>query len=287
MDQLHCYLRTFIMAVLDSNLAQAWTPEDYGKLIDLVIAEKSVAFQAGTKITTSSETIRFPMQTADPAVGWYAENTQISLTDPTTTELVVTPKKVAGLTQISNEAADDTNPAVADQVGRSLARSVAKKIDAAFFGNTVANGPSGLLSLTGVNEVDTGAAIANLDVFHQAKADALADGATISVFILAPDVALTLALAKTQTGSNEGLLDNVGDGVTLAGVKVLVSTDVAAGNAWGLDGSQVLVVQRTGTTVTRSVDAAFDFDAVQVRATARVGFGFANPAGVVRLYDVA
>ncbi|WP_239706971.1 phage major capsid protein [Mycolicibacterium smegmatis] len=89
------------------------------------------------------------------------------------------------------------------------------------------------------------------------------------------------------TGSNKSLFENVGDGVTLAGVKVLVSTDVPAGNAWGLDSSQVLIVQRTGTTVTKSVDAAFDYDAVQVRATARVGFGFANPAGLVRLYDAA
>jgi HK97 family phage major capsid protein len=107
---------------------------------------------------------------------------------------------------------------------------------------------------------------------------------------LAPDVALTLSKAKQlTTGSNVGLLDanGVGDGVTLAGVPVLVSTDVAAGNAWGLDGTQVLVVQRTGTKVTRSTDSAFDYDAVQVRATARVSFGFVNPAGVVRLYDAA
>lgn len=276
------------MAVLNTNLAAAWTPEDYGKLIDLVIAEKSIAFQAGTLITTGNESIRFPKLTADPAVGWYAENTQISLTDPSTDELVVTPKKVAGLTQISNEAAADTNPAVADQVGKSLGRSVAKKIDAAFFANTTTNGPSGLLSLSGINVVDTGTVtLTSLDPFHEAKAAALADGATLSVFVLAPDVALTLAKAKQQSGSNMGLLDNVGDGVTLAGVKVLVSTDVAAGNAWGLDASQVLVVQRTGTTVTRSTEAAFDYDAVQVRATARVGFGFANPAGVVRLYDAA
>ncbi len=276
------------MAVLNSNIGASWTPEEYGKLIDLVIAAKSIAFQAGTVITTGNETIRFPMLTADPAVGWYAENTQISLTDPTTNELVVTPKKVAGLTQISNEAAADTNPAVAEQVGQSLGRSVAKKIDAAFFGNTVTNGPSGLLSLSGVNVVDTGTlTLTSLDPFHQAKADALADGATLSVFILAPDVALTLAKAKQASDSNMGLLDNVGDGVTLAGVPVLVSTDVAAGNAWGLDGSQVLIIQRTGTTVATSTDKAFDYDAVQVRATARVGFGFANPAGVVRLYDAA
>lgn len=276
------------MAVLNSNLQTGWTPEDYGKLLDLVIAEKSAAFQAGTVIRTDNETIRFPMLKADPAVGWYLENTQISLTDPTTDELVVTPKAVKGLTQISNEAAADTSPAVADQIGKGLARNIAKKIDAAFFGNTVTNGPSGLLSLAGINVVDTGTVtLTSLDPFHEAKAAALADGADLSVFILAPDVALALSKAKTATGSNQGLLDNVGDGVTLAGVPVLVSTDVAAGNAWGLDGSQVLVVQRTRTQITRSTEAAFDFDAVQVRGTTRVGFGFANPAGVVRLYDAA
>lgn len=276
------------MAVFDSNLAQAWTPEDYGKLIDTVIAAKSIAFQAGTVISTSSESFRTPMHTADPSVGWYAENTQISLTDPDTNELVVTPKKVAGLTQISNEAAADTNPAVADQVGQSLGRAVAKKIDAAFFASTTTNGPSGILSLTGINVVDTGTVtLTSLDPFHEATAAALADGATLTHFILAPDVALTLAKAKQQTDSNMGLLASVGDGITLAGVPVLVSTDVAAGNAWGVDAAQILVVQRTGTTVVRSTEAAFDYDAVQVRATARVGFGFANPAGVVRLYDAA
>lgn len=276
------------MAVLNSNLQTAWTPEDYGKLVDLVIAEKSIAFRAGTVVSTASESIRFAMLEADPAVGWYAENTQITLTDPTTDEIVVTPKAVKGLTQISNEAASDSNPAVADQVGRGLARNIAKKIDAAFFGNTVTNGPSGLLSLAGVNVIDTGTVtLTSLDPFHEAKAAALADGADLTVFILAPDVALALSKAKQATGSNMGLLDNVGDGVTLAGVRVLVSPDVAAGNAWGLDSSQTLVVQRTGTEITRSFDAAFDHDAVQVRGVARVGFGFVNPAGVVRLYDAA
>ncbi|MCX2716091.1 phage major capsid protein [Mycolicibacterium sp. J2] len=112
------------MAVLNSNLTQAWTPEDYGKLIDLVVAEKSIAFQAATVVQTSSESIRFPTLTADPAVAWYGENSTIALTDPTTGEIIITPKKVAGRTQISNEAADDSNPAVAEQTGRTLARSI-------------------------------------------------------------------------------------------------------------------------------------------------------------------
>ena len=276
------------MALLNSGLAQAFTPEAYGALIDQVLADKSIAFQAGTVVQTGNESMRFPVLTSDPATGWYAENTQISLTDPTTTEIVVTPKKVAGLTQISNEAAQDTNPAVANMTGVALARSIGRKVDAAFFGNTVANGPSGLLSLAGVNVVDTGTIpLTTLDAFHEAKAAALADGATLTHFILAADVAVALSKAKQGTTSNVGLLENVGDGVTLAGVPVLVSTDVAAGNAWGVDSSQVLVVQRTGTSVVTSTDAAFDYDAVQVRATARVGFGFVNAPGVVRLYDAA
>jgi len=276
------------MAVLNSNLAQAWTPEDYGKLIDLVIAEKSIAFQSSTVVRTGSETIRFPMLTADPAVGWYAENTQISLADPSNSELVLTPKKVAGLTQTSNEAAEDSNPAVAEVIGRSLARSIAKKIDAAFFANTTTNAPNGILSLGGVNVVDTGTVTwASLDPIHQAKHDALADGANLTHLILAPDVALTLAKAKETEDSFKGLLDNVADGVSLAGLKLLVSTDVAAGNAWAVDSSQVIVAQRTGTKIVKSGESAFDYDGQQIRATARVAWGFANPAGVVRLYDAA
>ncbi|AWG51481.1 phage major capsid protein [Mycobacteroides abscessus] len=276
------------MTVTNATLAQAWTPEDYGRLIDLVLAEKSVAFQAGTVVQTGSETVRFPMLTADPATGWYAENTQISLTDPSNSELVITPKKVAGLTQSSNEAAEDSNPAVASVIGSALARSIAKKVDAAFFANTTTNGPSGLLSLTGVNVVDTGTLKwESLDPIHQAKHDALADGANLTHLILAPDVALALATAKETETSFKGLLDNVGDGVSLAGLKLLVSTDVAAGNAWAVDSSQVIVVQRTGTKIVKSDQAAFDYDGVQIRATARVSWGFANPAGVVRLYDAA
>ncbi|ORA20040.1 phage major capsid protein [Mycobacterium arosiense] len=277
------------MAVLDSALQEAWSPHDYGKLIDTVIAAKSVAFHVATVVQTGNESIRFPMITADPAVGWYAENTQISLTDPTTNELVITPKKTAGLTQISNEAYEDTNPAIAEQVGTSLARSIAKKIDAAFFANTTTNAPNGVLSLSGIQTVDPGATYTNLDAFHEAKSHALTNGATLTHFVLAQDVALALSQAKVGTGYNTSLLDTNGvvDGLTIAGVPVIVSVDVADGNVWGFDASQVYTVQRTGTTVVPDKSAAFAYDAVQIRATARVSWGFANPAGVVNIVHSA
>lgn len=274
------------MATLNTNLAAAWTPEDYGKVVDTVVAAKSVAFQAATVIDTQRQSIRVPILTADPDTAWFAENTTITLADPTTGEIEITPAKVAGRTQVSNEAASDSEPAVAEQIGTSLARSLAKGVDAAFFADTTVNGPSGLLSVT-TEVVNTAGAWTTLDHVHDAKAAALAEGAELTHVILAPDVALALAKAKQGTDSNVGLFDNVADGVQLAGLTALVSPHVAAGNAWAVDQSQVLVVRRTGTTVVTSTDAAFAEDAVQVRATSRIGFGFPNPAGIVRLYDAS
>lgn len=48
-----------------------------------------------------------------------------------------------------------------------------------------------------------------------------------------------------------------------------------------------MTVLRKGTEVVRSNDAGFYNDAVDIRAIARVGFGFLQPASVIRLYDAA
>lgn len=275
------------MAVLNQTLENAFTPEDYGKLIDAEVDAKAVAFQAATVVDTDKHQVRFPVLVKDPSTGWFAENAPITLIDPETDEVVVVPTKVAGLTQVSNEAVRDTDPAVAAVIGKALARDISKKIDAAFFGNTVTNGPSGLLSVAGVIVMDTAGVWTTLDHIHDAKAEALAEGAELTHIVLAPDVALALSKAKTATGSNQGLLETVDDGIKLAGLTALVSPAVGAGNAWALDETQVMTVRRIGTELATSTDAAFGSDATQIRAVSRVGFGFANPAGIVRLYDSA
>ncbi|MBM7458575.1 phage major capsid protein [Rhodococcus coprophilus] len=275
------------MATTNTALQNAFTPEDYGKLVDAEITDKAVAFQAATVVNTGKHQVRFPILVTDPETGWYAENTPITLVDPVTNEVVVVPTKVAGLTQVSNESVEDTDPAVAAMIGKALARDIGKKVDAAFFGDTVTHGPSGLLSVQGVQVVDTTAGWTTLDYVHDAKSKAMANGAELTHIVLAPDVALALSKAKTASGSNQGLIESVDDGIKLAGLIALVSPAVTAGNAWALDSSQVMTVLRKGTAVTMSTDAAFGSDATQVRAVARIGFGHANPSGIVRLHAVA
>ena len=188
------------MTVFNSNLANAWTPEDYGKSIDLVVDAESIAFLVATVTNTDKHTIRFPILVDDAATGWVAEKATIPLTDPETGELVVTPTKVAGRVELSNESVMDSDPEVLDETAKGLGRSLAKRIDSAFFGDAITHGPSGLLSLTDAQVVDAGA-FTNLDPFHDAKLEAFNNNAELTHFVLAPDVANTLAKVKTASGS--------------------------------------------------------------------------------------
>ncbi len=67
--------------------------------------------------------------TADPTASWVAEGAEITRSDPTLQELIVTPPKVAGLYIISRELADDSSSGAAQVVGDGLARDIARRIE--------------------------------------------------------------------------------------------------------------------------------------------------------------
>lgn len=61
--------------------------------------------------------------------------------------------KLAGLSIITNELRNDSSPAAQEAIGAGLARDLSRKLDAAFFGKTTTNGPSGLGSLAKISVV--------------------------------------------------------------------------------------------------------------------------------------
>ncbi|APA75237.1 phage major capsid protein [Mycobacterium avium subsp. hominissuis] len=273
------------MSMKRADQAQSWLPEDFGKMLDLVVQAKSVAALASTLFPTNKQKVAFPLWVADPAVGWYNELDEITAADGDTDEVEVTPSKTAGLTLVSNELADDSDPAVANQIASALANQIAHAIDAAYFANTTAKGPNGLLSLAST-AVDPGTSVANLDAFVSARYAAEAHGAKLTHWLLSPAVAETLSKLKIQSGSNQSLIQFVEDGITVAGLPVITSTHVDADTvAWGVDKTQQRYVLRSGTTVER-FDSVTN-DGLYIRAISRIGVGFLNPAGVVRLYHAS
>jgi HK97 family phage major capsid protein len=271
------------------SAASILRPEEVGALVVQPTLAQSIFAAVSTVVSTGAHDYRIPIVTDDADAGWYAEGAEITPSDATLDEVVVTPKKVAALTIISRELAADTTPEAQAVVGQSIARDLAKKIDTAFFANTTSNGPSGLLSLSSVQTVDTAGAIADLDPFAEAISKAETVGAMVTHFVTHPTTALGLMQLKKGTDSNEPLLNS--DPTTagrrfVLGVPLLTTTAVAAGTVWALDKSRNYVVIRENVTLDVDRSAYFSSDRVGVRAIMRVGFGFPHEEAVVRAYDV-
>ena len=145
------------------------TPDQVEDLVIQPLLATAVATRVSTITRTSSHNTRFPVVVADPVTDWTAEGEEIDVSEPDLTEVVVTPSKLAGLTVVSNELVADSDPSVLDIVGDGLVRDLQVRLDAAYFGNTTANAPSGLLSLADVQVISWGS-ITDLDPFAGSRA---------------------------------------------------------------------------------------------------------------------
>ena len=139
------------MPLYTTGAAGILTPDQVAALVVRPVIEQSVAAQVSTVVQTSSHDLRVPVVSADPTAAWTAEGAEITASDPTITEVVATPKKLAGLTVVSNELASDSSPAALSVVGDGLVRDLRRKIDDAYFAAaTPTNGPAGVgVSLRG------------------------------------------------------------------------------------------------------------------------------------------
>lgn len=278
------------MSMNTTNGAAIVAPEQVGDLIIRPVLTASVAAQTFQVVQTASHDYRVPVVAADASAAWVAEGAEIVPSDVTLDEITVSPPKVAGLTIISNELANDSDPSAQQTVGDSLARDIARKVDAATFGSLASPAPAGLGSLAGVSTVAAGTGYTSLDPFVEAIAKAEEVGAVITSFVTTPAVALALAKIKQQTGSVVPLLGadpTSPSRRTIAGVPLYVSPAVATGVVWAIPSDRVLLVVRTDATVVADSSAYFSSDRVGVRATMRVAPAFPHAQAVVKISTTA
>ncbi|WP_109558704.1 phage major capsid protein, partial [Mycobacteroides abscessus] len=97
------------MALLTSSAEGILTPEEVGALVVQPVEKASVAMQIATVVHTGSHDFRIPIVTADATAAWTAEGSDIAASDAGVDEITVTPKKLAALSIISNELANDSS----------------------------------------------------------------------------------------------------------------------------------------------------------------------------------
>lgn len=264
-------------------------PDEFGQLVVTAVQAESVALSDGvsTVVATGANTLRVPRLVTDAGAAWTPEGSEIAPSDAVLDEVVIRPPKLAGLTVISNELANDSSPAAADIVGGGLARSIASKIDQAFFGPPMpAPAPAGLASVTGAGIVALGGGLVNLDPFAAAISAAEQAGGTITTFVVSPATGLKLATLKSTDGANSPLLGLDATNTTarqVLGVPVKVARHLDDNVAWGIDATAVYSVLRSDVTVDVDRSAFFTSDRTAVRAVCRVGIGFVNEARLVKI----
>ena len=276
------------MATNSTTHSSIIAPALVGDLVVRPLINQSIAGQALTEVNINSAAVNFPVVTADPAAGWVAEGAEISVSDSTVSQVVVTPSKLAGLSVITRELAEDSSPAAAQLVGDGLVRDMSRKLDTAFFAASTANGPAGIAGVSGVSTVSAGASFANVDAFTAAEyASANANG-VISAWITSPQVAQALSNLKETTTSTRPLLqpDPTTPNVRqILGRPLLVSPycPTTGSQVWGIDARFAMLVIRGGAVVEADRSVYFTSDRVALKATMRVGFGFTNPASIVKI----
>lgn len=261
-------------------------PSQYGNLVVQPVIAESVFAQIATTVVTDAATYRVPLVTADPTAAWVAEGAEITPSDPTLNELPITMPKVAGLTIISRELANDSRPSAAKVVGDGLARDIARRVDQAAFAGLSAPAPAGLSTLSGIQTYVNASAFGNLDFAAQAISKAETVGSKITAFVTSPATALALATIKEATGSNKPVLGSdpaQPTGRNILGVPLFVSPFVAANTLWAVDRSRLYFVIRENATVESDKSVYFTSDRVAVKATMRAGFGFVHAASVVKV----
>lgn len=273
------------------------------------LAAASVGLQSGfTQVGTIGARLAIPRILSDGAAAWTAEGEEITPSDPNADIVTATPRKLAALSYCSNELVADSNPSAQNAVADNLARSLALKLDRAFFeGSGTAPEIRGLKNQSGIQTVSMGtdgAALTNLDPIADALGLLAEANATGSAIVMHPRNWRTLSKVKElTTGSNKPVLVDSsaaptdGPRRTLYGAPVYLTPQLSATETQGsatsiansiyvYDAAQVVFVLRDDTRIDVDRSVAFSSDRTAIRVTLRADMVLPNPASVVRILGV-
>lgn len=196
------------------------------EFIDLLRAHLVLSKAGARFVPMSSKTLSMAKLLTDATVGWHAENGNVTASDPTLGLVEMSAKTVVGLVKFSLELSQDSVN-IEEVIGRSLASGTAGAIDQAGLGNTVTNGPSGIMSFGGRNRIQSIGALTSYDPWIDGIGALLRANVPlerIGASVMGPGVWTSLAKLKTGISGDKSPLPKP---AALANTPFLVTNGVA------------------------------------------------------------
>jgi HK97 family phage major capsid protein len=281
-----------------STTGSAFVPDILSNQVLRLVNEDSVFASNATPVNMPSDVVLVPKRTGGATAYWVNENTAITDSDPTHSQITLTAKKVTAATRVSSELFEDSVVGIADMLATELAFTLTQAVETVAFNGNSANAPSvaGILTANGIlknSSADYAASLVTAagDTFDEiTKANLVtmlglmpSHSRQGAAWIVSPYAFATCfqALDLAQGGS-VGL--SQGLGLTFMGYPVLLSHQmVGAGDQTGnvmalfanLRNAAHFGVRR-GLEIASSDQVAFLSDQVVVRATMRCAISWSE-----------
>lgn len=144
---------------------------------------RSVAIKMGARMLAGLDRpVTLPKKSATTTVGWLSEVSDAGETEPNTTGVALTPKRVGAYTEVSKQLMITSVVAVQNIVRDDLQESVLQELDrVAMLGTGSSNEPRGIKNTSGIGSVVGGANGATLIWQHLLDLEAAVDNANALV----------------------------------------------------------------------------------------------------------
>jgi HK97 family phage major capsid protein len=264
------------------GLSTTFGREDWSTtLIEALILQSALLRAGASRINTDARVVHAPRLKVHPVAQWVAELSAIPSDSGDADTLVLVPRKVANVLNLSTESIEDASIDELDAVGQAMVKGVAVQVDAAAFSSNAATStvPAGLLSYT-LPGTGAGGTVTIDSILDGVGAIQGVGGEPDTVFLNPHDIT---ALRKLKATTGQYIVapdaaDVEGQpAVRIAGCQLLPTNGLSAGHALIAQAKYVQVAIRRDATVDFSADAAFTSDAVVARVTMRIDFNIGDP----------
>lgn len=137
-----------------STTGAAFVPDILSDTVLRLVTENSAFASNALNIQMPSDVVLVPKRTAGATAYWINENVAITDSDPTSTQVTLTAKKVTAATRVSNELLNDAaNPAgYSDWIAAELSLTLTNAIENIAFNGNSGSAPSiaGILTANGI-----------------------------------------------------------------------------------------------------------------------------------------
>jgi HK97 family phage major capsid protein len=223
-----------------------------GSFIDILRNESACARAGATVLSGLEGNIKIPKQSGAASATWIAEGAAAAESDQTLTQVSLVPRTVGAYTDVTRKLLLQSSIDIENFVRNDLARVIALKIDlAGLYGSGVANEPLGIKNVAGIGaEAFAGAVPTFLEVIAMESDLGTANALVGSpCYITNASMRGSLKGTKKDAGSGEFLWTGGLEG-ELNGYRALVSNQIAAGDVWFGNFSDLLMGFWSGLDLT-------------------------------------